>query len=423
MGYYKSKFSELPCFQVEITPQLCERLIACCTYFETKDQHPSALNTPLLGVTPIYFTSIDVSMLFSILGIDVNDLNRIIAESQFTEDNWVVTNDPYNHTIIYLVHRILSSTRLKESDKTKTATALLKLLHYKYFTSLVGNSYPYGADEATMTWVVNNINKKYDLAKLETWKKVIESRCEYLLSSESIHLKTFMQYEDDVAILYVISDTQSNLRQKIVRINRLYYEAKEKNEAIGQYNTLDTLDGTKIIASSTEVFDLMNVNMQLQIQSPTRLLDMELIEVITSKYKEVSSELFRLTLTKFCDLTTLQMQDKKMKKIVNITNQNTGEKEPVYVSTSYLLSEFIQKTYRYCIMTKDLDMSSKKAILLKVINIYTSSQMVDKDILTIKRSFIYFVTKSELSRRPATISALSLCMIIYLLIRSFEFVK
>ena len=424
MGYYKESFNALPFFNRSMSEDLVKKLISCCVYFETKDQHPSALNSPMLGVYPMYFTKVDSSMFYAVLDADPNEINRICAESPYTEDEWVVVNDPYNNTIIYLVYRILNSNSLSGKLKNEGCISLLKLLHYKFFTSIVNNSYPYGADEATMNWVINNLSLKYDIAKFESWGAVIKERCEYLLSDDSIHYKALHDYNDDVGILYCLSDTQSNLRQKIVRINKLYYDAKENNEAIGNYKSLDSIDGEKIISSQVEVFDSMTAGMKLQIQSPSRLLDMELVDVISSKYKEVSRELLWMTLTKFCDLAAEQAQSTgKVRDTTQITNKDTGEKETVYISMEYLLTEFLQKTYRYCIMSKDVDASSKKSILLKTLNIYTSSQLVDKDILTIKRSFIYFVTKTELTRRPATISALALCMMIYLLIRSFDYVK
>ncbi len=422
MNYYKSRFDSLPFFQQEITTKIIDKILACCTYFETKDQHASALNSPLLGVIPIYFTSIDVAMLYDIFQVDESAVNAIIQESEYTDDNWIVSNDPYNNIIIYLIHRCLTANKLPDKVKLQGAFSLLKLLHYKYFTSLVNNSYKFGADEETMSWVINNLSKKYDVTRQETWRLVIEARCMDILTPGSLHYKTLIDYADDVDIIYVISDTQSNLRQKIVRINCLYYDAKEQKEAIGNYSSIDMIDGKKIIASTTEMFDVMISGMILQIQSPARLLDMELLEVIAAKYKEVSAETLRLALTEFCNLATQQANNSGYKKIVTFTNKETGAKEQVYASCQMLISEFLQKSYRYCMMSRDVNMDSKKAILIKIINTYTSSRVIDPDILTIKRSFMYFVLNCGISRRPATNAALSICLIIYFLIRSFDYV-
>jgi hypothetical protein len=117
-----------------------------------------------------------------------------------------------------------------------------------------------------------------------------------------------------------------------------------------------------------------------------------------------------------------QKENRSFKKKINIQDPKSGEKVPVLTSISELIQTFLQKTYRYCINSKDVDITSKKSILIKTLNIYTSSQILDEDILLIKRSFIYLITKMEISRRAATIAALTTCLILYLLVRSFDYV-
>ena len=420
--YYKKAFDSLACFQAPITPDLCRKITSCCTFFETKEQHPSALNSPYLGVVPMYFTKNDVAMLFTIVGVEIHEVELIALESGVTEDDWVVSNDPYNLTVIYLIHRVLTESKLNDELKQSTSLALLKLLHYKFFTSVVNKSYPYGADESTMAYVINTMSKKYDIARIESWGALIAERCKQVLDPSSIHYKTFIEFEDDVAIILILSDCQTNLRQKLVRVNQLYYEAKESHNKISTYSSIDSIDGEKILAQTTEVFDSMNASMQQQILLPSRFLDFELIEVLTSKYREVSSEIFRNVLTKFCEIVQTQRTDRTFKKRIKTTDPKTGDKVEVIASLSELVTLFLQKTYRYCMRSKDVDITSKKSILVKVLNIYTSSQLVDEDIIQIKRSFVYTVTKMEVSKRIATISAIATCLILYILIRSFDYI-
>ncbi len=420
--YYKKAFDALACFQAPLTPEYCKRIIACCVFFETKEQHPSALNSPYLGVVPMFFTRNDVAMLFAVTGADIHEVELIAMESDVTEDNWVISNDPYNLMVVYLIHRVLTEPKLSNDLKDQTSMALLKLLHYKFFTSVVNKSYPYGADEATMAYVINSMTKKYDIIRVESWGALIEERCRDVLTEGSIHYKTFIEFKDDVDIVLILSDCQTNLRQKIVRVNQLYYEAKATNDKISTYSSVDVIDGKKIIVQTTEVFDVMNANMQLQILSPARLIDLELVEVLTSKYREVSVELMRSLLVKFCEMNVEQKENRSFKKKINIQDPKSGEKVPVLTSISELIQTFLQKTYRYCINSKDVDITSKKSILIKTLNIYTSSQILDEDILLIKRSFIYLITKMEISRRAATIAALTTCLILYLLVRSFDYV-
>lgn len=416
-NYFKSNFDKL--VPNEITEEQINYLVECCVFFETKNEHAQALNTPLLGVTPIYFTDTDVELFFTIFNVDENEVRRIIAQSGLTESNWNVSNDPYNQMVIYIAHRILISN-LKENIKELGLLTIFKLLHYKFFTSLIYNSYKYGADKTTMEYVINNLSNKFDIVKYGTWKNVIEERSKSIYSKDSIHYKTLIEYSNDENIIYVLSDTQSRIRQKIVLINQQYYDAKAKNDSIKEYKILDNIDGEKVIKAITGSFEQMVSNLQMQIQAPGRFLDSEIINVICSRFRDISTELFRTHLTMFCEKASIQAESKKVKEIVKYKNQKTGEDEEVYNSCNLLIREFIQKTYRYCINNR-VNMNSKGDILLKTINTYTSSRVIDPDIVMIKRSFVYFVMECGKTKRPITIGSLSLGMITNIMLKSFEF--
>lgn len=416
--YLKTQFDlmHLP----SISKDQIDYLVECCVFFETKGDNPQALNVPLLGVTPIYFTSTDIELFYTIFGIDENKVKKIIADFDLTEDTWHVVNDPYNHMVIYVAHLVLTSKNLNNDYKQLGLQTLFKLLHYKFFTSLVYNSYKRGANKATMEYVINNLSNKFDIIRYSTWKKVIEERSKDIYAPNSIHYKTLLNYDNDEDIIYVLSDIQSRIRQKIVLINRQYYDAKERNDAIKEYKVIDSIDGEKVIKAITGSYESMITNLQQQIQTPSRFLDGELINVICSRFKEVSNEMFRMHLNMFCELASIQAETKKYKEIIKVKNQKTGEDEEVYISCNILIRELIQKTYRYCQMSK-VNMQSKGDILLKTINSYTSSRVVDPDIVKIKRSFIYFVMNGRKVSRPASIANIALGMIAYLMIKSFNF--
>lgn len=416
-NYFKSNFDKLVPY--EISEEQINYLIECCVFFETKNEHPQALNTPLLGVFPIYFTTTDVELFFTIFNVDENEVKRIVAESGLTKENWNVSNDPYNQMVIYIAHRILTS-KLNDKYKDLGLLTLFKLLHYKFFTSLIYNSYKFGADKATMEYVVSNLSNKFDIIRYGTWKKVIEARSRDIYAEGSIHYETLLNYSDDEDIIYVLSDTQSRIRQKIVLINQQYYDAKERNNEIKDYKILDSVKDDKVIKAISNQFSTMINNLQMQIQAPGRFLDNEIINVICSKFRDISPELFITHLNMFCEKASIQSETKKIKEVIEVKNQKTGEMEKIYNSCNLLIRELIQKTYRYCIINK-VNMNSKGDILLKCINTYTSSRVIDPDILMIKRSFVYFVMDCGKTVRQITIASLSLGMIIYLILKSFNY--
>ena len=411
-----TEFESIPELNFPITDKFVQNLQEYCAMFETKNQHSEALNSPLLGVVPIYFTSTDRNILFALCGVEESIIIDIINKVPGIEPTWVVAKDPYNHLIVWLAHRIYISN-LSSKYIEIGLLSLFKLLHYKFFTSIVFNSYKYGADKATMESVIASLSNKYDIVKDKTWKNVIENRSRDVFVSTSIHLETLSKYMEDDDILYILSDIQSRIRQKIRLITELYYQSKERGDSLGSYSNIDTIDGEKIIVSSSNIFDTMIEGMLVQIQNSSRFIDNELIRVLCTKFQYINEEMFRSILTMLSEEASRQIQSGDFYK----TKKNK-QGELIYIGFGLIIKDLIQKTYRLCILDK-INMSSKSSILIKTMNLYTSSRITNEDILIIKRSLSTFIIGCKKSSRDATNASLVIAVILYVIIRSFDYLN
>lgn len=412
---FLQEYRRIPQLNASISQDLISNLSEYCAMFETKNQHSEALNSPLLGVTPIYFTTTDRSILFTLLQVEEQDITNVIDAVPGIEPNWVVARDEYNQLILWVAHRIITSNLSKQQIE-KGLMAVFKLLHYKFFTSIVFNSYKHGADKATMEAVIGSLSNKYDIIREKTWKGVIEARCRDIFAEESIHLKTLIEFNDDGDVLYLLSDIQTRIRQKIRLVTEQYYNMKEQGQGIGTYGTVDEVDGEKIVTAQSNIFDTMVEGMIVQCQTPARFLDNELISVLCARFQYVSEEMLRQVLTMFSELAALQAGSGELFKI------KSKKGEDYYVGIGLMVREIIQKTYRLCILDK-IDMNSKTAIIVKTLNLYTSSRITDESILTIKRSLLSFVVDCKKSSREATNSSIVIAIVLYVMIRSFDFIK
>lgn len=409
-----SGFSSIQNLNRPVTQDLVKDLVEYCSMFESRGG--LALNSPFLGVYPIYFTTTDREILFRLLEVEESQIEEIISSVPSIDPNWNVVRDPYNHLIIWMCHKFFTS-QLPKDKKDLAMVTLLKMLHYKFFTSLVYNSYKHGADPNVMESVINNLSNKYDIVQYKTWKGVIEARCQDVISPSSIHLDVFKNYDGDDKIIYILSDIQSRIRQKIRLISNLYYDAKEEGGAgIGTYSSTDTIDGEKVILSQSNIFDLMIEGMIVQVQTTARFLDNELIKALCKKFQYISEEMLRGVLTMMTETAAIQAESGDM------FTQKKIKGDIVYTGMGLIVRELIQKTYRICILDK-INLNSKASILIKTMNLYTSSRVTDEDILTLKRSILYFVVGCKKSSREATNSSLVIAVILYTIIRSFDYIK
>lgn len=417
--FLKSAFKSIPELNFEIDSKMISDLESFVVYFETKNEHSLTLNSAIYGVHPIYFLNTDSQILFQIFGVNEEHVQLVLNEipDSIISSDWYVLNDTYNQLTVWLAHRILNS-RLSKEEKEKGLFNLFKMLNYKFFTSFVNHCYRYGANKAIMEATINSLSNKFDIIKYGTWKKVLEVRSEDIIDPTGIHYKTLMDYDDDIAIKYILSDSQTRIRNKLKLINEEYNKRKEENDAIGTYATSNiNSEGEKFIIDTVNVLDSMTSNMIVQVQSTSKFIDGEAVRAICNMFKAIHPDTFRRILVMFSDLACVQANSGDQEKMGKISST----KEDIYIGVPILISTFLQKTYRACILDK-IDITNYGAVFLKAKNLYTSSRVIDPDVLMIKRSFSSFVVGCGESTRIATISSLTIGLMMYLLLLSFNYI-
>ena len=397
---------------ITITQQRIDEMIRLVILWELR--YPLALNSQGLGIHPIVFTDTDREALFNIFGVDQKQVKNLIQRCSAINAEFKVINDPLAILSFWLLH--LGYTSIPDPKKREEfQLAVAKYLHYRFFTSLVNHSYPYRAVEKYMNAAVSDLSRKFDVVTYGTWKASIEARCYDLISPGSLHSKTIELANNDKNILYVITDIQGRIRDRVKNINIAYYKAREQGDMIGsRSSTIETEDG-KILVQSNKTLDMMIFNLQNEIMVERLFIDNETVRQITTQFIAITPDMLKTALTALVSIADTQRDSNQL----DLTKVNDGVE--LYVGIRVFLSNFIRKTYRYC-MKNGVDVTNKAAVYVKVKNVYSSSRINNDDIQSIKQSVAYFVDLISSSRRETTKSSLRICLILYILIRSFRFI-
>lgn len=398
------------------------QLVQFCHYYETRGDNPHALNTDLFGVTPIFFVDSDRQSVFDILGIDQAEMKRVIAEIPTINNEHKVTSDVYNLATIWAVHKFLTTPGISSQNSHNACVALLKLLHYKFFTSLMSHIFPHKSNLGIMQQTIASLSNQFDIKQYGTWKKVFEARAEDVLDKgnhhgerdESIHYPTLLKFDNDQKILYVLSDIQTRLRNKIILIVNVYYQVKEKGDYLGSYSNVAEIDGEKVIASNTQTYDVIVSNLSNRVQNVHTFINRQLVNLIVAMFTNIRQDMFVSTLTRFSEMASLQAKENKL----DLEKVIKGEKH--YIGARVLISTLIQKTYRRCKLER-VNMKSATEILKKTMDLYRSSRVNDEDILAVKRSVLHFIEGLGKYTREATVASLAIGFILYIMLQSFEF--
>ena len=403
-------------FPIEINRAILEQYLMLMYAWETRQKHPNALNSPLLGVDPIFFTSQDTRNLFDIFDIEPNEFRNTLKKCQSSvfDMSRKVSTDSYNVLTVWALHRTFHTKYLKEDEKYMLMMAFAKMMHYKFFTSLVNHSYKYGANEAVMQATINNLSEKFDLIKYGTWKAVIEARCEDLLARDSIHYDIINKFDDDYKIVYIITDTQTRLRNKVKIINNEYHATKAKGDTIASHSLSTEIDGEKLIVDQVSTFDTMVTNISNQVLNINQWLDNNHIRMCVKMFGNINESLMRQFLTSFSNYASLQIRKKEMDK-------TTKEGDVVlYLGTRILIKTLLQKNYRLCIQSR-INLKKKVDILVKIKNIYSASRVTDQSIIDLKESVAKIIDQNVHIQRDATKASLRIAFICYVMLKSFEY--
>lgn len=406
-------------FPIVVDQNIYKQYIMLMYSFETRQRHPNVLNSPYIGLDPIYFTSQDIKNLFDLFDVDMEDFKLAIKKCPSIDKTHKVTSDPYNLMITYAMHRTFNST-LKEDEKYALMMAFAKMLHYKFFTSLVYRRFPFGANEAIMKATINNLSEKFDLVKYGTWKLTIEARCQDLIDRKSIHYNTFKNYDVDngsrpASILYLISDTQTRLRNRINTIVEEYHNNRSSGNIITSHTLSKEIDGEKMILDQVGTLDTMITNISNQVLNINQWIDNNHVRLCASLFSNVNESLLKQFLTSFSQYAALQVRTGKLDMVKKDKNMQ------LYLGARILMKAILQKTYRMCIQSKDVDMRNKLSILNKAKNVYAASRITDINVIEIKESIGVILNDCVKVQREATRASLRIAFIVYIMLKSFEY--
>lgn len=412
-------------YRVEITPKIFSTLKTWIVKYELYKDHPLVLNSPFIGVHDMFFIrELHQPQFFEIFDINPREFAKDITTIATVDTSMNVRSDPINLVTIWLAHLTYIS-KLPDSHKHEMICMLLKVMHYKFFTSMIFRRYPHKAKEDIMRLVVENLDKKFDIVIYGTWKKVIEARCASIdaLShkldrstkiAESTY-KAITEFKEDDDIFYVISDAQTRLRDKLNLITQRYYDLYDEKKTIGSYDTISTVNGEKIVRDTSGALTNMVTHLSNDILSTQQFIDNEYVNFICGLNKELKPYMFKSLLEFFTDIAIQQNRGRTLDNIKMING------EEVITGHRLLISEIIQVTYRNCI-NSGTNMKSKLDILKVTGNIYRSSQIQDESIQRIKRSVEYFIDRFPGTSRFNTKLALKINFIVYIILLTFKYV-
>ena len=397
----------------DFTPssKLVKELVKWRVLYENRDQHAEALNSPLLGVFRMKFLSKDSDALFDILEVNRTEMDQIIEQSSINT-NFIVASDAYNLLTMWAAYKFWNAN-LPRSLKEEACLTLFYMLQVKFFSSFVNHMLPHGARQPVMEATIDGLSDKFDIKKAgtNTWKLLMMERAHELIDPKNIHFGMLKTFTTDERVTYAITDTQTRIRTKALLVIQEYHETLRRGKAIAESSIVDDdLEGEKIIKELKNNYDSMITSVSNRVLNVNQFIKSDFIKIACSKSANAKEDMLRQLLIKFSTIATYQYQKHKQEDI---------DKQGNFRGYLILIRNLVQVTYRACIMDK-VNMKSKLAVLTAAVNLYSSSRIVDQNVLKVKASVDAMVTDAKISKRPATNVSLKISFIVYIILMTFD---
>lgn len=394
---FKRQLSDL-----DIDSKLVKRLSHFKHAFINKnDDHIKFFGGNLLGVEIVRYLQADRDEWFSeVLDVDDVSLTEALYSLEIINEEYKRTSDVVNLTSVWLLHAIQNSSRLSATEKEKAMIDVVYMLQVKFITSIFAHYFKFPADKEIAQAVYESLSRKYALKQAGSWNALFTERSKDVIAHNSIHFKTIKNFDDDDAILYMITDIQGRIREVVKKMYAVLIQMRDNKDRIHTTTSIAlTTDGEAILKDRQRSFSTYKRYIHSVIPDRQTFIRDEVVSVITDAMHTMSPKLF-LDVLEYCS--------------ANYGKTNHGEIGDLCDETLLHAFEFLS-TNR-ALLRNQGDLSK---LLTRLRSLYMASRMVDPALLKMRDLADSIVAKSSSSKNKAMQASLRTGLELYIVLRTF----
>lgn len=397
MANIKSVF-DVACKDIKLDNSFLKSIHAYGQSFVNRNEdHVHFFGSNLTGVYPVRFKSADrIEWIDDVLSIDEYAIRQAIVELPSVDENWKRATDVMNLSCLYLVHRVFNSS-LNPKQKEQGMTDLLLVLQYKFISSLMAHYFPYPADEKTALATYAALSRKYSLKQEGTWHGVLLKRAKDIMSKQSVHYQTIARFDDDAAIVYMVTDIQGRLRNMLKKLWSVFEMVRSQEAKIHTTAGMVELDGKMVVRDISRNYPPYRRYLNEVIHDKNRFVKQELVDVIASAMHTMPEKLLIDSLNYLCD------------------NSNNKDVEVLLDETLTHAFEYLSTDSRAQSKFNDIPM-----LISKLRALYMASRSSDPGLLKMREIGEKIVKKAVKTTNTSVIAAVRTGVMLYIVLRTFS---
>jgi len=232
-------------------------------FVNKNEEHITFFGSVLFGVHVVRFEQRDRNRWYDeILNKDERILQTFLYQLRDPDNpkeplintDFNVRSDVMNISIAYLIHKFLNEKSIDSKTKENVTQSLVRILIYKYLTSLFWSYFKYPANPQVAEALYNSLTLKFELKKEGTWYKYVDHRAKITLGPKGLHFKSLLNANNDESLLYFLTDTQGRIRGVMKTLYKAFDEINRKGLKISSVSSTIDFDGEPILKDRSNTF-------------------------------------------------------------------------------------------------------------------------------------------------------------------------
>lgn len=372
-------------------------------FINKNDQHMEFFGGNLTGVHTLTFAPKDYNVVYNdLLKIDSEDIRNVIKKSPSIIQTAEVMTDPFNHAMMYMTHRFLTSPFLNDEGKKNAAMYSMMYLHMKILVNLYNNWFEFNVDEKLARAAYSNMSNRFILKQLGSWQALLEYRSSEFITEGGNNKRyaKLIDYTKDYEVITLITDARGGIAEYLKNIYSVIMSTHKSGEKIDYTSPIGTTqEGDDTIKDKIGGIDSYINYFMSVVNDRNTFIKQNLVEISLRVMHTMQRNGFIETLewiTKAC-----------------------GSKDYPYVET--FIRDSLQHSYNY-LADNGIDPYNPKniaVVLDKLKGMYTSSRSTDETLLRLREVGLLLIKDATGKTNEQTASAIRNGIFIYLSLRLF----
>lgn len=366
-------------------------------FINKSPEHVKCLGSNLTGVNRLSWSLDDrLEWEENFLGIEGRDLRQRILALPHMDDVGRVAGDNFNISCCWLAHRFYISD-LPPRSKEKGMKLSMDILQYKLLSSIHSHYFKFPVDQNVAEATYAELSRKYDIKRYGSWRGVLDSRSENIISTGEIHEQTIRRFDDDIAIVKMIQDIQFRLRDKIKNIWEVMARVIENDMKFGTVSSTIELDGALVTRDIERLSGDYLIFIKEVAAEQNRFIKPDLVQVVESTMATMPEKPFEQLLIIFTN--KVAKSDKKAIELLELTMEHLF---------NVVLSD--RKT--------NMRMNDIPGVLNRIRGLYTASRSSNPILEEMKVIGEKMVRKDVKIVNNANVAALRTGLLLYIVLRT-----